>query len=106
MSFEYFLRSSFSGTAGIGGFVGLLSSGATNLKKYREGDIEPADAGIEVGKETVGTGIATGLATAASGVLGHSFLLMAGTSLAVGIGAKYLWNEGMKKLEEKRSITD
>jgi hypothetical protein len=103
MSFGYFLTSSFSRSAAIGGFVGLISSGASNVKKYKEGDTNPSDAGIEVGKDAVGTGIATGLATAASGILGHSFLLMAGTSLAVGIAAKYVWNEGMKRLDEKNA---
>lgn len=99
--FGYFITSSFSGTSVIGGFVGMISSGASNLKKYKKGEINPTDAGIAVGKEAIGTGVATGVAAAASGILGHGLLIMGGTALAVGIGVKYFWDIGVEKLEKE-----
>ena len=99
--FGYFITSSFSKTSVIGGFVGLISSGASNIRKYREGEIEPSDAGVAVAKEAIGTGVATGVAAAASGILGHSLLIMGGTALAAGIGVKYLWDVGVERLEKK-----
>ncbi len=103
MGLSNFLHSSFPGGALIGGFVGLISSGAANVKKYREGDIEPGDAGVAVGKEAVGTGVATGVATAAATTFGHSILIMAVTGLVVGGAVKYLWNAGVEKYEEKHA---
>ncbi len=98
--FGYFITSSFSGTSVVGGFVGAISSGAANFKKYKNGEIEPKDAGIAVGKEAVGTGVATGIGAAASGILGHGLLIMGGTALVVGIGVKYFWDMGVEKLEK------
>lgn len=106
MGFSYFLHSSFPNGALIGGFVGLVSSGASNFKKYREGKVETNDAGIAVGKEAVGTGLATGVATAAAGTFGHSLILMTGTALVVGVAVKYLWDAGLERLEEKRPETE
>lgn len=105
MGLSYFLHSSFPSGALIGGFVGLVSSGAANVRKYREGAIDSVDAGIAIGKEALGAGVATGVATAAAGIFGHSVILMTGTALAVGIGVKYLWNAGVEGLEEERSET-
>ena len=99
--FGYFITSSFSGTSVIGGFIGIISSGALNYKKYKHGEINTTDAGIVVGKEAVTTGLATGVATAASGILGHGLLIMGGTALAVGISAKYLLDAGVERLEKK-----
>ena len=106
MGLGSFLHSSFPGGALVGGLVGLISSGAANVRKYKEGDIEPGDAGIAVGKEAVGTGVATGVATAAATTFGHSILIMTGTALVVGVAVKYLWDVGVERYEEKRSEAD
>ena len=103
MGIEYFLRSSFPNGALIGGFVGLISSGAANVKKYREGEIDSHDAGVAVGKDAISTGVSTGVATAASTIFGHSFILMAVTGLAVGVGVKYFWDAGVESFEAKRA---
>jgi hypothetical protein len=97
----YFITSSFSGASVVGGFVGLISSGASNLRKYNDGEIEPKDAGIAIGKEAIGTGVATGVAVATSGILGHGLLILGGTALAVGIGVKYFWDKGVERLEKE-----
>ena len=85
--------------AGVfGGLIDIISSGAENIKKYQKGEINAAGAGIAVGKDAIGTGVATGFATAAAGTVGgSSLLLMGGTALAVGIAVKYLWNAGVEK---------
>ena len=103
MGLGYFLHSSFPNGALIGGLVGLISSGASNIKKYKDDEIESNDAGIAVGKEAVGTGVATGVATAAAGTFGHSIIIMTATALVVGVGVKYLWNAGVERMEEKRA---
>ena len=93
-----FFRSSVNSGV-IGGLVGMMVSGAAQVKNYKAGKINATDAGICVGKEAVGSGVATGASVAVAGVVGHSLLL----ALAVGIGVKYAWDAGVEKLENKSS---
>lgn len=93
-----FFRSSVNSGV-IGGLVGLMVSGAANIKDYREGKVNATDASICVGKEAVGSGVATGASVAVAGVVGHSLLL----ALAVGIGVKYAWDAGIERLEDQSS---
>lgn len=95
---HYFFRSSVNSGV-IGGLVGIMVSGAANVKDYREGKINATDASICVGKEAIGTGVATGVSAAVAGVIGHSLLL----ALAVGVGVKYAWNSGVERLEDQTS---
>lgn len=46
-------------------------------------------------------GVATGFA-AAVGTVGHSLLLIGGTTLVVGISVKYIWDADVECFEEKR----
>ena len=102
MNFLYLLSGSPVRGGALGGLIGIISSGATNLKKYQKGEINATDAGIVVGKEAISTGVATGFAAAAAGTVGHSLLLIGGTTLAVGIAVKYIWDAGVERFEEKR----
>ena len=95
---HYFFRSSVNSGV-IGGLVGIMVSGAANIKDYRKGKINATDASIRVGKEAVGTGVATGVSVAVAGTVGSSLLL----ALAVGIGVKYAWDAGVERLEDKSS---
>ncbi len=95
---HYFFRSSVNSGV-IGGLVGIITSGAANIKKYRNGNIDAADASIAVGKEAVGTGVATGVSAALAGTVGSSLIL----ALVIGVGVKYAWDAGVEKLEEKYS---
>jgi len=95
---HYFFRSSVNSGV-IGGLVGIMVSGAANVKNYRKGKINATDASICVGKEAIGTGVATGVSAAVAGVVGHSLIF----ALAVGIGVKYAWDAGVEKLEDKSS---
>lgn len=95
---HYFFRSS-TNTGVIGAIVGIIVSGASNIKEYKKGKIDATDASINVGKEAIGTGVATGVASAVAGSVGSSLLL----ALAVGIGVKYAWNVGVENLEVKYS---
>ena len=95
---HYFFRSSVNSGV-IGGLVGIITSGAANIKQYRNGKIDAADASIAVGKEAVGTGVATGVSAALAGSVGSSLIL----ALVIGVGVKYAWDAGVEKLEEKYS---
>ncbi|RLA49278.1 MAG: magnetic particle protein [Gammaproteobacteria bacterium] len=95
---HYFFRSSINSGV-IGGLVGIMVSGAANIRDYREGKIDATDASISVGKDAIGTGVATGVSVAVAGAVGSSLLL----ALAVGIGVKYAWDAGVERLEHKPS---
>lgn len=95
---HYFFRSSVN-TGVIGGLVGIMVSGAAHVKDYRKGKINATDASICVGKEAIGTGVATGVSAAVAGTVGSSLLF----ALAVGIGVKYAWDAGVERLEDKSS---
>ena len=95
---HYFFRSSVNSGV-IGGLIGIMVSGAANIKDYRKGKINATEASIVVGKEAIGTGVATGISAAVAGAVGSSLLF----ALAVGIGVKYAWDAGVEKLEEKYS---
>lgn len=91
---HFFFRSSVNSGV-IGGLVGIMVSGAANIKDYRNGKIDATDASICVGKEAIGTGVATGVSVAVAGTVGSSLLL----ALAVGIGTKYAWDAGIERLD-------
>lgn len=95
---HYFFRSSVNSGV-IGGLVGIMVSGAAQVKDYRSGKINATDASICVGKEAIGTGVATGVSAALAGTVGSSLIL----ALAIGISVKYAWDAGVERLEDKSS---
>jgi len=86
----------------IGGLIGIMVSGAANIREYKEGKVEAADATIRVGKDAIGTGVATGISAAVAGPVGSSLLL----ALVVGVGVKYAWDTAMEKIEDNPPLKD
>ena len=100
MNLVHFLSQSTGSIGILGGLVGGTAAAAKNIKDYRNGDVTETQAAIEVGKETLGAGVATAAGAAAAGLVGTSVVASVLAVITVSTGAKFLWDMGVDKIEE------
>ena len=106
MNLVHYLSQSTASIGVLGGIVGGTAAAAKNIKSLKNGEISQSEAALDVGKETVGAGVATAAAAVAAGMVGSSVLISAVTVIGVGTGAKYFWDMGVEKIEERFVVKD
>lgn len=83
----------------LGAVVGLCGAGAHNLRRLRRNEIAPGTALTN----TLGVGIASGLATASAGLVASAFrpssLLSLAATLATGTAVMYALGQATETLE-------
>lgn len=77
----------------VGAVVGGTVAAAKDMKRVSEGEMTKGEAAADIGKEAVGTGLATAAGVAVTGALGITGLLGLASIVGVSAGAKYLWNK-------------
>jgi len=77
----------------VGVVVGGTVAAAKDFKRVSEGEMTKGEAAADIGKEAVGTGLATAAGVAVTGALGITGLLGLASIVGVSAGAKYLWNK-------------
>lgn len=85
---------------GVGAIIGGSASAARNLRKVREGELGKEEAIRDIVRDAAGSGLATGVATAAVGVIGGTGILSILGLLTIATGAKYIWDGAAKKPEK------
>jgi LytS/YehU family sensor histidine kinase len=81
--------------AKLGTVIGLTGAGAANLHRLQQGEVEAGDAALN----TVRTGVASGLATAAATLVASQFrspTLALAATLVTGTAAMYALNPAAK----------
>ena len=76
----------------VGAIVGGTAAAAKDIKRVKEGEMTKGAAVADIGKEAVGTGLATAAGVALTGALGITGLLGLVSIVGVSAGAKYFWN--------------
>lgn len=77
--------------AKLGTLIGLTGAGAMNLHRYQQGELPPSEAALN----TLRTGVASGLATAAATLVASQFrspTLALAATLVTGTAAMYALN--------------
>ncbi|THB63319.1 MAG: hypothetical protein D6E12_17245 [Desulfovibrio sp.] len=100
------LGTAVGASGSVGAVVGGTVAAARDFKLVKEGEMTRGEAAVDVGKEAVGTGLATATGVAVVGALGVGGLLGLAGIMGVAAGTKYLWNKrfGYKpKLEEAKA---
>ena len=87
----------------VGAVVGGTVAAARDMKRVNEGIMTKGEAVADVGKEAVGTGLATAAGVAVTGALGITGLLGLASIVGVSAGAKYLWNKRFGYKPEAKS---
>ena len=77
----------------VGAIVGGAVAAARDAGRVSQGEMTKGEAVADVGKEAVGTGLATAAGVAVTGALGITGLLGLVSIVSVSAGAKYLWNK-------------
>lgn len=93
--------------AGIGMMVGSTTALAKNIRRVKSGEINRREAVADTLTEGLGTGLATGAATAVVGAVGLTGWAGLLGLLTVATGVQYLWQEAAqaspaKQLSEKK----
>jgi len=87
----------------VGAVVGGTVAAAKDLKRVNDGEMTKGEAAADIGKEAVGTGLATAAGVAVTGAIGITGLLGLVSIVGVSAGAKYLWNRKFGYKPEARS---
>ncbi|NBC47552.1 MAG: hypothetical protein GVY22_06095 [Gammaproteobacteria bacterium] len=85
--------------AKLGTVIGLTGAGAANLHRLQQGEVEAGDAALN----TVRTGVASGIATAAATLVASQFrspTLALAATLVTGTAAMYALNPAAKSKHE------
>ena len=76
----------------VGALLGGVVTAARDMRDVRAGTMERGEMVGDVVKESLGTGLATAVGTAAGGMVFRNGALALATMAVVGIGAKYLYD--------------
>lgn len=87
----------------VGAIVGGTVAAAKDINRINEGEMTKGEAAADIGKEAVGTGLATAAGVAVTGALGITGLLGLVSIVGVSAGAKYLWNKKFGYMPEGKS---
>lgn len=98
--FASMLAHSSSSLGILGAVVGGSIATAKNYKAVQDGSIDYTDAAVDVGKETLGAGVATTMGVVATGVLGGGFVVSLVTVMAVASGTKYAWDRVVDNIDK------
>lgn len=77
----------------LGAVVGGTVATAKDMKRVKEGEMTKTEAAADIGKEAVGTGLATAAGVAVTGLFGIGGLLGIVSIVGVASGTKYLWDK-------------
>ena len=88
----------------VGAVVGGTVAAAKDIKRVGDGVMTKGEAAADIGKEAVGTGLATAAGVAVTGALGITGLLGLVSIVGVSAGAKYLWNKRFGFRPELESV--
>lgn len=76
----------------VGGLLGGIVTAARDMRDVKAGTMERGEMVGDVVKESLGTGLATAVGTAAGGLVFRNGALALATMVAVGVGTKYLYD--------------
>ena len=76
----------------VGALLGGVVTAARDMRDVRAGTMERGEMVGDVVKESLGTGLATAVGTAAGGMVFRNGALALATMAIVGIGTKYLYD--------------
>ena len=76
----------------VGALLGGVVTAARDMRDVRAGTMERGEMLGDVVKESLGTGLATAVGTAAGGMVFRNGALALATMAVVGIGTKYLYD--------------
>jgi hypothetical protein len=76
----------------VGALLGGVVTAARDMRDVRAGNMERGEMVGDVVKESLGTGLATAVGTAAGGMVFRNGALALATMAIVGIGTKYLYD--------------
>jgi len=96
-----YLAESLPGIGIFGSLVGGAAALAKNAKLLRDGKVGQRDAVIDIGKETVGAGLATAFSAGAAGAVGGGLVVSIGVAVAAGLAGKYAWDRCAEYAEEQ-----
>jgi hypothetical protein len=76
----------------VGALLGGVVTAARDMREVRAGTMDRGEMVGDVVKESLGTGLATAVGTAAGGAVFRNGALALATMAVVGIGTKYLYD--------------
>lgn len=92
-SYRGIVPAAISASGAAGAVIGGTVAAARDIGRVRDGEMSKGEAVMDIGKESVGTGLATAAGVAVVGALGiGGFAGLLGIA-GVAAGTKYLWNK-------------
>ena len=90
----------------VGALLGGVVTAARDMRDVRAGTMERGEMVGDVVKESLGTGLATAVGTAAGGTVFRNGALALATMAVVGIGTKYLYDGVVSAAREAKKTVD
>lgn len=88
----------------VGAVVGGSVAAAKDFKRVSNGEMTKGEAAADIGKEAVGTGLATAAGVAVTGLFGLTGLIGIASIVGVSAGAKYVWNSKFGYKPETKQV--
>jgi len=90
----------------VGGLLGGIVTAARDMRDVKAGTMDRGEMIGDVVKESLGTGLATAVGTAAGGAVFRNGALALATMAVVGIGTKYLYDGVVNAAREAKTNAD
>ena len=90
----------------VGAMLGGVVTAARDMRDVRAGTMERGEMVGDVVKESLGTGLATAVGTAAGGMVFRNGALALATMAVVGIGTKYLYDGVVSAAREAKKTSE